>query len=137
MLTDVRLRALVAHPPTTRIEIPDGTVPGLIVRIGAGLDHALRGKRRWRNDGSREKLSGRKFMRMSFGTFPAITLREARAKAAEVLADADLGISLAHHVAFQAQVGRDASYTLDMLAAAFMSGHVELSLKSACNACWL
>lgn len=141
MLTDVKLRALVAHPPTTRIEIPDGTVPGLIVRIGPRaqpvwtLRFAVKGAGGTTDRG--KKLSGRKFMRMSLGTYPAITLREARAKAAEVLADADLGISPAHHFAFQAQVDRDASYTLDMLADAFMSGHVEPNLKSAYNARWI
>lgn len=141
MLTDVKLRALVAHPPTTRIDIPDGTVPGLIVRIGPRaqpvwtLRFAVKGAGGTTDRG--KKLSGRKFMRMSLGTYPALTLREARAKAAEVLADADLGISPAHHFAFQAQVDRDASYTLDMLADAFMSGHVEPNLKSAYNARWI
>jgi integrase len=84
-LTDVKLKALLNNPPAERLELKDGVVDGLTVRVGA------RGKPTWtyrfriRGAGGTTargtQLNGARYHRISLGTYPAVSIKSARAKA--------------------------------------------------------
>lgn len=84
-LTDVKLRALLTNPPAERQELKDGLVDGLTVRVGP------RGKPTWtyrfrvRGAGGTTargtQLNGARYHRISLGTYPAVSIKAARARA--------------------------------------------------------
>ena len=94
-LTDPFLRGKIAHPPKAQTDFPDGTVDGLVVRVGP------RGKATWSfrfrvpgAGGVTERgtaLNGAKYHRVSLGHYPAVSIKEARQKAAAYLADVEAG----------------------------------------------
>ncbi|MBJ7439006.1 MAG: integrase family protein [Sphingopyxis sp.] len=94
-LTDVRLRALLDHPPSERVELKDGTVDGLTLRVGP------RGRPTWtfrfrvRGEGGiterGTKLNGSRYHRVGLGTYPDVPIKEARRKAAAYSDDAAAG----------------------------------------------
>ena len=96
MLTDAKLKSLYSSPPAERIELNDGTISGLLVRVGPRgrptwtLRYTVKGRGGVTERG--KKLAGRKFYRITLGEYPAISLLKARAQAANMLADADNGI---------------------------------------------
>lgn len=94
-LTDVRLRALLDRPPSERIELKDGTIYGLTLRVGP------RGRPTWafrfrvRGEGGNTergtKLNGVRYHRASLGIYPDVTIKEARRKAAAYADEAAAG----------------------------------------------
>ena len=141
MLTDVKLRALLAQPPETRLDIPDGSIPGLTLRMGPRgqpvwtLRFTVKGAGGVSERG--HKLAGRKFYRLTLGTYPLVSLREARATAASMISDCEQGINPVVEVERQAQVNTDENYTVDMLAEAFLALHVGPKLRSGKTAIWV
>jgi hypothetical protein len=93
MLTDTKLRSLCSSPPAERMELNDGTISGLIVRVGPRgrptwtLRYTVKGRGGTTERG--KKLAGRKFYRITLGEYPSVSLLKARAQAATMLADAD------------------------------------------------
>lgn len=141
MLTDVKMRALLADPPTTRMELPDGSIPGLFLRVGPTrhptwtFRYVVKGASGTTSRGT--KLAGRKFYRLTLGIYPYVSLREARAKAALMIADAEQGINPATEIERQAEADTSAVYTINMLADAYMETHVSPRLKSERTAKWV
>jgi integrase len=141
MLTDVKLRALLAEPPKTRIELPDGSIPGLFLRVGPNrhptwtFRFVVKGAGGTTNRGT--KLAGRKFHRLNLGLYPYLTLKEARAKAAMLAADAAQGINPALEIQELASANNTSTYTIDMLADAFWETHVQTRLRSERSAKWV
>jgi hypothetical protein len=90
MLTDAKVRGLVASPPATRQEIADGAVKGLMLRVGPRgtpswtLRYAISGKGGVSARG--KTIASRKFYRISLGDYPAMSIRDARARATLILA---------------------------------------------------
>ncbi|MFL6725899.1 MAG: tyrosine-type recombinase/integrase [Sphingomicrobium sp.] len=94
-LTDVKLKALVNNPPAERLELKDGVVEGLTVRVGR------RGKPTWtyrfrvRGAGGTTargtQLNGARYHRISLGTYPTVSIKAARAKAGAYAEAAERG----------------------------------------------
>jgi integrase len=84
-LSDVRLKALLANPPEARLELKDGIIDGLTLRIGP------RGRPTWtyrfriRGAGGTTdrgtQLNGARYHRVSLGSYPSVSIKAARAKA--------------------------------------------------------
>ncbi|MBY0423747.1 MAG: Arm DNA-binding domain-containing protein, partial [Parvularculaceae bacterium] len=78
MLTDAKVRALVASPPASRQEIADGAVKGLSLRVGPRasptwtLRYTISGKGGVTARGKR--LASRRFYRISLGDFPTLSI---------------------------------------------------------------
>ncbi len=135
-LTDIRLRALLDRPPVKRIELKDGTVDGLTLRIGP------RGRPTWSfrfrivgEGGVTErgtKLVGSRYHRVSLGTYPDVGLKEARRKAAAYLDDAAAGRNPILEFEEQAIDKRDTVANLvdDYIA------HAKTAMRSWRNAKW-
>lgn len=96
VLTDVGLRALLKQPHTQQVEVPDGTVPGLRIRIGS------RGRGTWTlrlavsgEGGVTERgyqRVGRKH-RLTLGEYPVLSLQGARARAYDLIDQARRGLN--------------------------------------------
>jgi len=125
-LTDVGIRAVIAKPRTSRVELTDGAVPGLSLRIGetrgatwslllrvvgeggvTGRGHALKGARR----------------RLTLGTYPQVSLHAARAKANAYLDQARRGESPVEELE-RAATAR--GFTVEALAEKFLTDYVYL-----------
>jgi integrase len=138
MLTDAKLRALIAATPDQRIELADGSIKGLTLRAGPRakptwtLRYAVAGAGGVTARG--KELDGRKFFRISLGTYPTVSLREARAKASDFLAKAARGEDPIAQIEDAAKTEKD---TLAELAGAFLDLHVRGRLRSAKNAEWV
>src|SRR2546423_8219819 len=82
-LTDAALRALVKNPPKNRRDLADGTVTGLMVRVGPGsATWSL--KLRVVGEGGISKRGHKKKgkeQRVSLGEYPALSIERARALA--------------------------------------------------------
>lgn len=138
MLTDAKVRALAGVPPAKRAEIPDGTVKGLMLRVGP------RGKPTWTlrytlsgGGGVTERgkaIAGRKFFRISIGEYPTLSIKEARAKASALLAEAARGESPIEKLEDKATARKGA---LADLATEYLESHVRTRLRSARNAEWV
>src|SRR6266404_4844450 len=95
----------VRAPPTGRLEILDTEAPGLVLRVNpAGL-------RSWT---IRYRPKGHPQRRASFGSYPMISLAEARQRAREIAAAAGRGVDLPAQEALKVkerrrQVGRPAT----------------------------
>lgn len=136
-LTDVRLKALLAKPPTDRIELKDGIVEGLALRIGP------RGRPTWtfrfrvRGAGGitarGTHLNGARYHRVSLGAYPAVTIKAARAKASAYAEAAERGENPIEALEAGAIDRRDTVATLveDYLT------HAEQSMRSWRNAKWI
>ncbi|MFZ4122306.1 MAG: tyrosine-type recombinase/integrase [Caulobacterales bacterium] len=138
MLTDARLRALIAVTPDRRIELPDGSIKGLILRAGPRakptwtLRYAVAGAGGVTARG--KELDGRKFFRISLGTYPTVSLKEARAKASAFLAKAARGEDPLAQIEDIATTQKD---SVCELASAFLDLHVRGRLRSAKNTEWV
>jgi hypothetical protein len=96
-LTDVKLKTLLNNPPAERVELKDGVVNGLLLRAGP------RGKPTWtyrfrvKNAGGTTArgtlLNGARYHRISLGTYPAVSIKAARAKASAYAEMAERGDS--------------------------------------------
>jgi integrase len=94
-LTDTKLRALVASPPAERMELKDGVIDGLILRVGPrgrptwSLRFRVRGA-----GGTTERglgINGPKYHRVTLGHYPAVSIRSARAQAAGYIESIERG----------------------------------------------
>ena len=94
-LTDTILRAYVASPPASRLEVPDGTIEGLAVRVGPRGKPAWTFRFRVLGDGGvtdrGTRLNGAKYHRVALGIYPQLSIKEARQKAAAYVADIEAG----------------------------------------------
>jgi len=135
-LSDVQLKALLAKPPTTRVELKDEKVDGLTLRVGP------RGRPTWayrfriRGAGGTTargtELNGRRYYRVSLGTYPAVSIKAARAKAGLYAEAVERGENPIEGLEENAVNRRDtvASLIDDYLA------HAERTMRSARNARW-
>lgn len=124
-LTDVALRAALAKAQTRRVELPDGTVPGLTIRIGPGaatwsLQLRVTGAGGVSARGHRK--TGRR-LRISVGEYPVVTIESARAQANVYLDQAKRGISPTVALEKAATAG---GLTIDALAKTFLEGYVRM-----------
>ena len=138
MLTDAKLKSLYSSPPAERIELNDGTISGLLLRVGPRgrptwtLRYTVKGRGGVTERG--KKLAGRKFYRITLGEYPAISLLKARAQAATMLADADNGINPIERLESAATVRRG---TIVELSESFLEHHCRGRLQSAGKAEWI
>jgi integrase len=138
MLTDTKLRSLANNPPAERVELNDGTISGLLLRVGPRgrptwtLRYTVTGRGGVSERG--KQMAGRKFYRITLGEYPALSLIAARAKAATMLADADRGIDPVERLERAATVRRG---TMAELAEAFLEDHCRGRLQSAGKAEWI
>jgi integrase len=99
-LTDRYLQT-IKPPLSGRLEIVDAGAPGLAVRV------TLNGVKSW---AIRYRLKGSEQRRASFGTYPAVSLRDARRRAREILGAAERGIDL---VAQESRAAEEARKTAE------------------------
>jgi integrase len=138
MLTDAKLKSLLASPPKERLELTDGTISGLLLRVGPRgrptwtLRYTVKGRGGVTDRG--KKLASRKFYRITIGEYPAISLLKARAQAATMLADADNGIDPIARLESVATVRRG---TIAELSEEFLEHHCRGRLQSAGKAEWI
>lgn len=138
MLTDAKLKSLYSSPPAERVELNDGTISGLLLRVGPRgrptwtLRYTVKGRGGVTERG--KKLAGRKFYRITLGEYPAISLLKARAQAATMLADADNGINPIERLENAATVRRG---TIAELSESFLEHHCRGRLQSAGKAEWI
>jgi integrase len=89
-LTDRFLTSRKA-PPTGRAIYTDATVPGLAFRVGAGTTFNLEGRRDWLLRYRPRKQAQKA---VALGTYPALSLAQARQRAGEIVAAARRGVDL-------------------------------------------
>jgi integrase len=136
-LTDIQLKALVAKPPRERVELKDGAVEGLAVRVGS------RGKPTWtyrfrvRGAGGTTdrgtQLNGSRYHRVSLGTYPAVSIKAARAKAGAYAEAVERGENPVDALEENAIDRRD---TVAALIDDYVT-HAEQTMKSWRNARWV
>ncbi len=90
-LNDTALKAELKKAREAQEEIVDSAVPGLVVRVGRGLAATWSLVLRVRGEGGVSRRGfekkGRRY-RLSLGTYPAMSLEAARARANEFIAQA-------------------------------------------------
>lgn len=95
-LTDLMIRIALSKPRERRIDMWDGSVPGLMIRFGRTRGATWSLKLRVAGEGGVSKrghaLSGRRY-RVTLGSYPKVTLEGARALANTYLDQAKRGIS--------------------------------------------
>jgi hypothetical protein len=78
-LTDAYLKALACEPAQRLLEVRDSGLPGLEIRVSAG------GRKTWRLHYTRRSDGRRRVLKL--GTYPALSLKEARTKAKRLQAE--------------------------------------------------
>ena len=95
-LTDPVLKMHLRSPPSGHLTLPDGAIPGLSVRVGtkgtASWSLLIRVAGEGGTKASGKLLLGGKH-RVNLGRYPAVSIAEARAKAATLLEQAQRGVS--------------------------------------------
>jgi hypothetical protein len=138
MLTDAKVRALAAAAPATRQDIADGAVKGLMLRVGPRgapswtLRYAITGKGGVTARG--KGLASRRFYRIGLGDCPALSIRDARARASAILAQAARGEDPIAQLEEQATVRKG---SVAELAEEFLNTHALGKLRSARKAEWI
>lgn len=136
-ITDRELKALLDKPPAHRVELNDGTIDGLMIRVGPRgrptwtLRFRVRGAGGITDRGT--KLNGTRYHRVSLGTYPTVSIRVARQKAAGYLAALECGEDPIASLEDQAIRRRD---TVQALVDEYLI-HAEQSMRSWRNAKWL
>jgi len=136
-LTDIQLKALLAKPPPERLELKDGTIDGLALRAGP------RGKPTWtyrfrvRGAGGitprGTQLNGARYHRISLGSYPAVSLKAARAKASAYAEAVERGENPIETLDENAVDRRD---TVAALIDDYVA-HAEQTMRSWRNARWV
>lgn len=136
-ITDRELKALLERPPEKRQELKDGTIDGLTVRVGP------RGKPAWTFrfrllgaggvTGRGTKLNGVRYHRVALGIYPALSVKEAREKAAAYLASIERGENPLERLEDEAVDGQD---TVNSLVQDYLA-HAKESMRSWRNAGWI
>lgn len=137
-LTDIKLRALLNNPPEERVELKDGIVEGLTVRVGP------RGKATWtyrfrvRGAGGTTArgtlLNGSRYHRISLGTYPTVSIKAARAKAGAYSEAAERGENPLESLEENAVDRRD---TVATLIEDYVAYAEQQSMRSYRNARWV
>lgn len=129
-IVDRTLQGLITSPPDHRVEIPDGTVDGLSVRVGPGGKPTWAFRFRVTGDGgvtaAGTPLKGRRYYRINLGRYPSVSIRAAREKAAKYFAMAERGENPADEFAENAINGRD---TVSTLVADYLA-HAKATMRS-------
>jgi integrase len=131
-LTDTALKAALRRSRSSQVDLLDGTVPGLLVRLGNGdtatwsLRLRVSGEAGTSDRGL--KLKGHKY-RLTLGTYPAMGIEVARARANEYRAQAKKGESPAIALEHAATAG---GLTVEALSRRFLEDYVRSKgLRSA------
>jgi integrase len=122
--TDAALRAYLREPPAALRTLPDGAVPGLSIRLGAG------GAANWSllvrvageggQKASGRLLLGRKY-RVNLGRYPQVSIIAARAKATGLLEQAKRGVNPKQAMGVNRVAG---GLTVEDLSKEFLQQHV-------------
>jgi integrase len=124
-LTDVGIRAVLAKPRASRVELIDGAVPGLSLRIGktraATWSLTIRVAGEGGITGRGRALMGPK-RRLTLGTYPHVSVHAARAKASEYIDQAKRGDSPVEAL----ERAATARLTVEVLAEKFLNDYVYL-----------
>jgi hypothetical protein len=136
-LSDVHLKALLNNPPPSRIELQDDKVDGLSLRAGP------RGRPTWafrfrvRGAGGTTtrgtQLNGARYHRVSLGSYPAVSIKAARAKASLYAEAVERDENPIDTLEDSAVDRRD---TVSALIDDYLT-HAEQSMRSARNAKWI
>lgn len=132
-LTTTAVDALVRKPPQKRIDLIDGPVPGLMLRIGPGgatwsLRFRVVGEGGITSRGHKKK--GNK-MRVTLGEYPVISIEAARAKANQYLDQAKRGASPTLEMEIVATAG---GLTVGALSQKFLADYVRMKeLRALCK----
>jgi len=133
-LTDAAIQTLLKQARTEEISMPDGTVPGLSLRIypsgAAGWTQFLRVVGEGGVNSHGKKLLGRK-LRLSLGSYPEVSPEAARAQANLHIDQAKRGINPKRKWAAAATAG---GFTVEELSACFLAEYVH---SRALDSAWL
>ena len=131
-LTDAGLRAEINKARTAQVARADGSVPGLSIRMGAGRTATWSLLLRVSGEGgttARGNLRCGRKHRLTLGTYPALSLEAARAKANQILDDAKRGTNPVVAMREAATVG---GLTVAQLSERFLRDYVDSKqLRSA------
>ncbi|HEY2781771.1 MAG TPA: Arm DNA-binding domain-containing protein, partial [Steroidobacteraceae bacterium] len=124
-LTATALQSLMRNPPAQRVDLRDGAVPGLMLRIGRGgatwsLRFRVVGEGGITSRGHQKK--GAK-VRVTLGEYPALSIEGGRALANTYLDQAKKGISPVAALEASATAG---GLTVSALAAKFLDDYVRM-----------
>jgi integrase len=134
MLTDVALKALIKAPPPRQTDIPDAAAPGLSARVTPkgrvtwSLRLRVAGEGGQSERGHRAK--GNQY-RLTLGSYPAVTIKQSRLKAAEYGRKAEEGSHPVRALERQAVARHD---TVQKLADTFLTDYAVPNLRSWQNA---
>ena len=133
-LTDVGLKALIKSPPARQTDIADPSTPGLTARI------TPKGKITWSlrlrvaGEGGQSvrghRAKGQQY-RLTLGTYPTVTIKDARAKASAYARQAESGAHPVRALEKQAVARHD---TVGKLIDTFIADHAQPNLRSWKNA---
>lgn len=133
-LTDVALRAFIKNPPSKQIDIPDVATPGLSARVTSSGRITWSLRLRVAGEGGQSlrghKAKGQQY-RLTLGSYPTVSIKEARAAAAAKLEQAENGENPVRALA-QSAVARHEN--IGNLIDAFLSEYVAPNLRSYPNA---
>lgn len=134
MLTDVALKALIKCPPDRQTDIPDTAAPGLSARITAKGRVTWSLRLRVAGEGG-QSLRGRRAKgqqyRITLGVYPAVSIKAARAKAAEYTQQAEEGAHPIRALERKAVARHD---TIERLVEKFIEEYAVPNLRSWRNA---
>ena len=95
LLTDLALRSLMKSPPDRQTDIPDASSPGLSARVTPKGRVTWSLRLRVAGEGGQSargrRAKGQQY-RLTLGSYPAISIKAARAKAAEFTKQAEAGL---------------------------------------------
>jgi hypothetical protein len=134
LLTDVALKGLIRSPPDRQIDFPDSSSPGLSARVTPkgrvtwSLRLRIAGEGGQSQRGQRAK--GQQY-RLTLGAYPAISIKAARAKAAEYVRQAESGSHPVRALERRAATRHD---TVQRLVETFIADYATPNLRSWRNA---
>ena len=130
ILTDVGLRALMKAPPARQTDIADVATPGLSARVTPAGHVTWSLRLRVAGEGGQSargrRAKGQQY-RLSLGSYPTVTIKEARAKAAEYRREAEAG---QHPVRALEHNAVSRSDTVEHLIEAFIADYAQPNLRS-------
>jgi len=132
-LTDVALRALMKSPPNRQVDVADVAIPGLAARVTPNGRVTWSLRLRVAGEGGQSprghRAKGQQY-RLTLGTYPGLSIKEARAKAGDFLAQAENG---EHPVRALERKAVDRHQTVERVAETFLSEY-GVHLRSLPNA---
>ena len=134
LLTDLALRALMNAPPDRQTDIPDPSSPGLSARITPKGRVTWSLRLRVAGEGGQSargrRAKGQQY-RLTLGTYPAVSIKAARAKASEYARQAEEG---AHPVRALERKALGRHDTVGRLVETFLTEYAQPNLRSWRNA---